>query len=335
MELPIISLRAFLSTSANLTQKLQTANLISEACQKYGAFYVKDHNIPLSNQNDAINVSKKFFSLDEKIKKEIPIKKGGFTRGYVPIGGESGSELFELKEAFSYGYNWDKNKSPTNILQGENIWPYYQDQNNLCFQQVLETFFDEMIKCSLSLTKAFSLSLGFEEDYLKNFCVEGDTISLMRVFHYFPVQKGLVSENRLNGTIGSSPHTVFEDINLFSDWGFLTLILQQEDQIGLQIYHENKWKDIKPIKNCLFVNCGDYVSLFTNGKYKSPLHRVISPLKDERISFVLFFYPNFNAKIPVLADGKVDVSLLKDQSKAGSNLENGNFVDISKVSFGE
>lgn len=46
---------------------------------------------------------RRFFALPGATKGEIPAKKGGFTRGYIGFGGESGSHLLECKEAFSYG----------------------------------------------------------------------------------------------------------------------------------------------------------------------------------------------------------------------------------------
>lgn len=46
---------------------------------------------------------RRFFALPEEVKRKIPAKKGGFTRGYIGFGGESGSHLLECKEAFSYG----------------------------------------------------------------------------------------------------------------------------------------------------------------------------------------------------------------------------------------
>ncbi|CAN0478998.1 unnamed protein product, partial [Ectocarpus sp. 8 AP-2014] len=66
---------------------------------------------------------RRFFSLPEAEKRKIPAKKGGFTRGYIGFGGESGSHLRECKEAFSYGYPWPNDQAPNNALQGPNIWP--------------------------------------------------------------------------------------------------------------------------------------------------------------------------------------------------------------------
>lgn len=49
------------------------------------------------------DITRRFFSLPEATKRKIPAKKGGFTRGYIGFGGESGSDLLECKEAFSFG----------------------------------------------------------------------------------------------------------------------------------------------------------------------------------------------------------------------------------------
>lgn len=52
--------------------------------------------------------------------------------------------------------------------------------------------------------------------------------------------------------VGSSPHT---------DWGWLTLILQQEDVTGLQIALEDgTWADVTPVPGALTVNIGRFSS---------------------------------------------------------------------------
>ena len=89
-----------------------------------------------------------------------------------------------------------------------------------------------------------------------------------------------------------------------------------------------KWKTVKPEfdDGKIFVNCGDYMSILSNGKFISPLHRVIPPSMGhkERLSFVLFFYPKYDATIPKIIDSdsndivrnqKHEYSLNKDQSQ--------------------
>ncbi|MCL7045916.1 hypothetical protein MKW94_011252 [Papaver nudicaule] len=66
-------------------------------------------------------------------------------------------------------------------------------------------------------------------------------------------------------TLGMPPH---------SDYGFLTLLLQDEVE-GLQIQHEGQWLTVEPIPNSFVVNVGDHLEIFSNGRYKSVLHRVL------------------------------------------------------------
>lgn len=51
----------------------------------------------------AMHPFRRFFSLSEHAKRKVVAKKGGFARGYIKIGGESGSHRLEFKEGFSYG----------------------------------------------------------------------------------------------------------------------------------------------------------------------------------------------------------------------------------------
>ncbi|CAN1770447.1 Probable 2-oxoglutarate-dependent dioxygenase SLC1 [Linum perenne] len=75
-------------------------------------------------------------------------------------------------------------------------------------------------------------------------------------------------------TLGMPPH---------SDYGFLTLLLQ-DDVAGLQIQHRDKWVTVDPIPNAFVVNVGDHLEIFSNGRYKSVLHRVLTNQVRNRIS---------------------------------------------------
>jgi isopenicillin N synthase-like dioxygenase len=187
----------------------------------------------------------------------------------------------------------------------------------------MEKLFSDMCDVAKCLEKAFSLSYGKPEDYISSFCKGGKKISMLRLFHYLPyfsAEKDFAKNK--SDRIGSSPHT---------DWGFLTLILQQPDAEGLQCFNNNEWYDIPPVRGALIVNCGDYFSLLTDGQYISPLHRVVSNGK-ERLSAVLFYYPDYEARIPVL--GKQDYSLFANQQD-GNNSNKSIALDIEKMSFGE
>jgi hypothetical protein len=50
----------------------------------------------------------------------------------------------------------------------------------------LDALYATMIAVSEAVTRGFSLAVGEQSDYLASFCGDGDTISLLRLFHYFP-----------------------------------------------------------------------------------------------------------------------------------------------------
>jgi isopenicillin N synthase-like dioxygenase len=239
-----------------------------------------------------------------------------------------------VKEAFSYGYEWtDRNKRDfDNSLQGHNVWPepagstqgsFHSEE----FREEMNKLFDGMRLSSERISCAMSLAMGNDQSYLTDMCRGGETISLMRLFHYFPLppSKAAEKERANTKTIGSSPHT---------DWGFLTLILQDDARPGLQVYDYSQgvYIDVPPVADTLVVNTGDYVSLLTKDKFISPLHRVVHPQETSRLSFVFFYYPNYYSSIPV-GDGSKTHSLLMDQGKVKQGSTTG--VHAMPRSFGD
>ena len=153
---------------------------------------------------------------------------------------------------------------------------------------------------------------------LSNVAKDGDTISLMRLFHYFPGSYNNTSNqgSQNQAVLGSSPHT---------DWGYLTLILQ-DDIGGLQFLQEdnNQWIDVPAIPGTLVVNGGDFLQLLSKGRYKSPIHRVLCPSEDqgERYSFVYFYYPGYDTEFDQNQAYTMDINV-DVNGNAGTHNNNG------------
>ncbi|MBA0782678.1 hypothetical protein Gotri_000528, partial [Gossypium trilobum] len=75
-----------------------------------------------------------------------------------------------------------------------------------------------------------------------------------------------------HGVARSQPHT---------DHGLLTLLIQN-DTVGLQVLHKDKWVNIHPIPNSFLANNGDHIEILSNGKYRSFLHRAVVNHRDVR-----------------------------------------------------
>ncbi len=199
-----------------------------------------------------------------------------------------------------------------NALQGANVWPDPVVVGR-AFRPAMEEFYRGMCTVGDVTARALSMAIaGHDRTFAPPTAAsphdlgDGDTISLMRAFRYLPIdQAQRLAEGRPH--TGSSEHT---------DWGLLTLILQNPfptAQTGLQLHRPrtNTWVDASPIEHTLFVNVGDYVSLLTGGRFRSPLHRVaLGPT--ERQSLVFFYYPAFDTRIPLPAlQSDAALSLLK------------------------
>jgi polar amino acid transport system ATP-binding protein len=84
-----------------------------------------------------------------------------------------------------------------------------------------------------------------------------------------------------------------------TDYGFLTLLLQS-DVGGLQVKAPNGWIDVPPRSDAFVCNIGDMLERLTGGQYRSTPHRVKNNSARSRLSFPLFFDPNFHARVQPL-----------------------------------
>ena len=125
---------------------------------------------------------------------------------------------------------------------------------------------------------------------MKDFFVKfhsGQNISL-RLLHYPACDSSEVQDSQL----GAGAHT---------DYG-LTTFLFQDSVGGLEICDKNgDWQEIKPDKSVVLINSGDLLERWTNGKYRSTLHRVKPMTRGkDRFSIAFFVDPDSDTEIKVL-----------------------------------
>ncbi len=70
-------------------------------------------------------------------------------------------------------------------------------------------------------------------------------------------------------------------------------ILCQDNIGGLQVFKDNYWLPIEPISDALVINIGDMIQVWSNGKYKAAMHRVVAMEKVDRYSIPFFFNPSY------------------------------------------
>lgn len=95
--------------------------------------------------------------------------------------------------------------------------------------------------------------------------------------------------------MGLAPHT---------DTLLLT-ILNQSEISGLQIFGERDgWVTVPPVPGAVVVFIGDFLHIFSNGKFHSPLHRVIINENKHRISVAYFFGPRMDSQVATFANSQ-------------------------------
>lgn len=296
---PVIDISPLLQDDADPSGREATLSGLVKVLRETGLFTIKNFGWSPAFMQEALKASREVFALQDDLK-EIPMSASTM-RGYISMGGESGlpNSVFEPKEGFAYGNNvsssaqgisqngvFDSDDSYHYYLSSENLWPASLSEKS---RRILNDVYTECTQLSKLLTLAILEAFGMDTTLGQHMIEheDGQDISVMRLFHYLMVSAD--SDRTEKAVLGSSPHR---------DWGLLTIIL--EDSVGGLEYYDKRdksWNSVNTQANTLIVNAGDFLSLL-NMEIESPIHQVISPKTSDRYSFVFFFYPTFDTRLP-------------------------------------
>jgi len=285
-EIPVIDIWAILNLPRNDERYIRTANEIGDACKNVGFFYIKNHGIPTEMVMRTFECAKEFFELSLDKKKKVSIANSTNHRGYFGVGEEVLDEAdADLKEGIDIGLELPDddidvvNKTPN---YGPNQWP--SDLPLQWKNDVLE-YFDAGMNLGRKLIASFAVYLKLDEDYFTEMYKK--PITILRFLKYPPN-----TQKQFENQLGCGAHT---------DYGFLT-ILVQDTVGGLQVQNtEGKWIDAKPIEGTFVINVGDMMPMLTNDLFRATSHRVISPYSESnRYSIPLFFDPHYNTTVECL-----------------------------------
>lgn len=126
---------------------------------------------------------------------------------------------------------------------------------------------------------------------------------LFRIFHY-PAAGRAEADGAQSWGVGE--HT---------DYGLLTL-LAQDQYGGLQVKGPEGWIEAPPLEGALVCNIGDMLERLTGGRFRSTPHRVLNRSGHDRLSFPLFFDPDFLAPMTPLPAVATDAAQVEaDQAE--------------------
>ncbi|HSV60003.1 MAG TPA: isopenicillin N synthase family oxygenase [Variovorax sp.] len=295
---------------------------IGEACRTHGFFYVTGHGVDAALVRRLQALSRQFFALDTATKMQWRMELGGRAwRGYFPLGGELTSGRPDWKEGLYLGTELPDDHPAVRArtpVHGKNLFPEVDG-----FRSAILDYMSAVTKLGHRLMEGIALSLGLDAGYFHD-RYTADPLILFRLFNY-PTQA--VPEG-LDVQWGVGEHT---------DYGLLT-ILHQDDVGGLAVHTPQGWVEAPPVPGSFVCNIGDMLDHMTGGLYKSTPHRVTRNTSGrDRLSFPLFFDPNFEARVQRI-EGLPGSDALDDSAqrwdRANVHAFNGRYGDylLAKVS---
>lgn len=247
---------------------------IGQACRQWGFFLVKNHGVPESAMAEMMRVGREFFHLPTEEKMRYFSTDPKCLMRYATSFNVKEDKILNWRDFIRYSCKPREEMMP--------LWP----DKPTDFRKANLEYSTEIGKLAKTLLGVISESLGLSTECIND--VFGDYSQLMSCNLY----PACPNPELALGLVGHS------------DPGGITLLMQ-DDVGGLQVLHQDRWVPVTPISNSLVVNLGDMTQILSNGKYKSPVHRVVTNNKRERVTVGTAYGPSMNtfiAPIPQLVD---------------------------------
>jgi isopenicillin N synthase-like dioxygenase len=272
----------------DLSARKAVARHFGHALESVGFVLIANHGVPAELEQRTYGQLQRFFSgpLADKTRLMPPERVKG--RGYLPLGIERVAATLasptppDLCEALVFASIHREREG-----RGRpNFWP----DNLEGFQPTIDAWFDAQRALCGSLMRLSALALDLPEDAFD--AAYADPSLALRFVHY-PDQPGVPEPGQLR-------------YGAHHDYGGLTVLRQDGAPGGLQVFdRQGRWCDVPSVSGTYVINVGDLLQRWTNGRWKSTLHRVINPPPalegpTQRLSMVAFTGPEESTEVACL-----------------------------------
>ncbi|KAF2090762.1 Clavaminate synthase-like protein [Saccharata proteae CBS 121410] len=288
------------SFSSSMEDRRAVAAQINAACVNSGFFYITNHSTPASACEGILTQAQAFFHELPKEKKEaIHMKQSALHRGWEPPEYTSIHGQAETKEGFNWGYETGLDldapdgkyveldgTSPSTLPGGTaNLWPEEKDIPG--FYEGIRNYYGGVLRLARHLMRLFALSLDLDESYFDDMVSHPGGIARLM---YYPAAREELGDGS-EDALGLGAH---------SDYECFTLLLPSSTP-GLEVLSPNaEWISLPVVPGGIIVNIADFFMRWTNGIYKSTVHRVINHSREPRYSVPFFFSVNYDQVVETL-----------------------------------
>ena len=288
---PIVDIEKYFNS--NKIEKDNYSQEVDAICRNSGFLAIKNHGIEQSVIDGIWNATERFFSLSSNKKNESKAPFDGYPYGYLGPGKEAlaASKGMNTPPDLKESFNGGPILRPANITDSDalsfcyadTIWP----NSPVEFKSAWIAYYQQMEILASKIMQLFATALRLEEKFFDPYIDQ--PISALRALNY-PAQK----KPPEIGQLRAGAH---------SDYGSLTILLPEENSVGLEILTlSGQWELVPAIPNTFIINIGDLMARWTNDRWISTLHRVVNKgSTNKRQSLAYFHQPNWNAEIQCLS----------------------------------
>jgi isopenicillin N synthase-like dioxygenase len=254
---------------------------LRDACHNPGFFYLTDHGLDSSLDQELLGVAQQFFDLPEAARHEINIVNSPHFRGYTVLGSEQTGGKSDWRDQIDVGPEepepiLESTAPPWMRLRGPNQWPVELPE----MQAIVTKWMDAIEPVAVSLLRSIAVGLGQPADIYDQ-VMGPNPYPRMKIMRYPALPE---------------TDSAGQGLGLHHDSGVLTIILQDAVP-GLQVEHDGQLIDVDPLSGAYIVNLGEMMQASSNGYLRATKHQVTSPpIGQQRISIAYFFNPRLDAK---------------------------------------
>ncbi|MFD5558481.1 isopenicillin N synthase family dioxygenase [Streptomyces sp. NPDC127068] len=281
-DLPVIDLAA--ADRGPQARALLHAQL-HDAAHRVGFFQLVGHGITEARTTALTSAVRRFFALPEAERRALDIVNSPHFRGYTRTGDERTGGSRDWRDQLDIGAERSvRAPAPEQPaywwLQGPNQWPDALPELRtlaLAWMSHLGAVADRLLRELLT-------AVGAPPDFYAP-AFGPDAHPQLKLVRY----------------PGSADDGTDQGVGAHKDYGFLTLLLQDEVG-GLQVQREDgAFHDVPPMPGAFVVNLGELLEVATDGYLVATRHRVVSPPgATERYSVPYFHNPRLDARIDPL-----------------------------------